>query len=108
MNQNIFFKLGKLYYSLTIRAEEEDVEISEDGQELLVQIAMETSLRYAIQLITTSNIVAIQRKSSLVEMKDIRRVYSMFVDVKRSIEYLNEQQDLYMFSEANPNKIIEE
>ena len=69
---------------------------------------METSLRYAIQLITTSNIVAIQRKSSLVEMKDIRRVYSMFVDVKRSIEYLNEQQDLYMFSEANPNKIIEE
>lgn len=84
------------------------MEISEDGQELLVQIAMETSLRYAIQLITTSNIVAIQRKSSLVEMKDIRRVYSMFVDVKRSIEYLNEQQELYMFSEANPNKIIEE
>ena len=69
---------------------------------------METSLRYAIQLITTSNIVAIQRKSSLVEMKDIRRVYSMFVDVKRSIEYLNEQQELYMFSEVNPNKIIEE
>jgi RuvB-like protein 2 len=93
---------------LNERAEEEDVEISEDGQELLVQIAVETSLRYAIQLITTSNIVAIQRKSSQVEVQDIRRVYSMFVDVKRSIEYLNEQQELYLFSEANPNKIIEE
>jgi len=69
---------------------------------------VETSLRYAIQLITTSNIVAIQRKSSQVEVQDIRRVYSMFVDVKRSIEYLNEQQELYLFSEANPNKIIEE
>lgn len=84
------------------------MEISEDGQELLVQIAMETSLRYAIQLITTSNIVAIQRKSSQVEVQDIRRVYSMFVDVKRSIEYLNEQQELYLFSEADPNKIVEE
>jgi RuvB-like protein 2 len=94
--------------SVNPRAEEEDVEVSEDGQELLVQIAMETSLRYAIQLITTSNIVAIQRKSSQVEVQDIRRVYSMFVDVKRSIEYLNEQQELYLFSEVDPNKIVEE
>lgn len=77
------------------------MEISEDGQDLLVQIAMETSLRYAIQLITTSNIAAIQRKSTVVGVEDIRRVYSMFVDVKRSIEYLNEQQELYMFSEVD-------
>ena len=90
------------------RAEEEDVEISEDGQELLVQIAVETSLRYAIQLITTSNIVAMQRKATMVDLQDIRRVYSMFVDVKRSIEYLNEQQELYLFSHTNPDKIIEE
>lgn len=84
------------------------MEISEDGQELLVQIAVETSLRYAIQLITTSNIVAMQRKANVVDVQDIRRVYSMFVDVKRSIEYLNEQQELYLFSHTNPDKIIEE
>ena len=98
----------ELEHILQIRAEEEDVEVSEEGQELLVQIAMETSLRYAIQLITTSNIKAIQRKSSQVEVQDIRKVYSMFVDVKRSIEYLNEQQELYLFSEADPNRIVEE
>ena len=86
------------------------MEVSEDGMELLVQIAMETSLRYAIQLITTSNIVAIQRKSSEVDVTDIRKVYSMFVDVKRSSDYLNERQEMYMFSEVgkDPNRIVEE
>lgn len=33
---------------LKIRCEEEDVEISEDALELLTNIGMETSLRYAI------------------------------------------------------------
>lgn len=43
---------------LDIRCEEEDVDMDDDAKELLVQIASETSLRYAIQLITTSHIVA--------------------------------------------------
>ena len=33
---------------LQIRCEEEDVEMDEDAKELLVQISMDTSLRYAI------------------------------------------------------------
>lgn len=28
----------------------------------------------------------------------------MFADVKRSIQYLNEQQDIYMFSESLQNQ----
>ena len=73
--------------------------MTEEAKELLVQIAVDTSLRYAIQLITTSNIVATKRKSNQVDVEDIRRVYSLFADVKRSIDYLNEQQQLYLFSE---------
>jgi len=48
-----------------------------------------------------------KRKAQEVEVEDIRRVYSMFADVKRSIQYLNEQQDIYMFSEnlQNANKM---
>lgn len=84
---------------LNIRCEEEDVEMDDESKELLVQIAEETSLRYGIQLITTSNIAAAKRKANVVEVEDLRRVYSMFTDIRRSIEYLNEQQQLYMFSE---------
>lgn len=84
---------------LDIRCEEEDVEMTEEARELLTEIGLETSLRYAIQLITTSSLTAIKRKVQEVEVEDIRRVYSMFADVKRSITYLQEQQDIYMFSE---------
>ena len=88
---------------LDIRCEEEDVEMDDEAKELLVSIACDTSLRYAIQLITTSNIVAMKRKSNEVGVEDLRKVFSMFTDVKRSIEYLNEQEQLYMHSDLEQN-----
>ena len=64
---------------------------------------METSLRYAIQLITASSLVAAKRKSEEVDVIDIRKVYSMFVDLKRSTQFLMEHQQEYMFSEIKPS-----
>ena len=59
---------------LDIRCEEEDVEMTEDARELLTKIGTETTLRYAIQLITTSNLVALKRKAQEVDVEDVRRV----------------------------------
>jgi len=87
---------------LDIRCEEEDVEMTEDAKELLTKIGMETSLRYAIQLITAASLVAAKRKSEEVDVVDIRKVYSMFVDLKRSTQYLMEHQQEYLFSEIKP------
>ncbi len=92
---------------LETRCEEEDVELSEDALEFLTQIGVETTLRYAIQLITTSSLLAAKRKASEVDVVDIRRAYSMFMDIKRSSDYLKEHQKEYMFSEeAAPEKMI--
>mmetsp|Transcript_23802 Transcript_23802/g.27597 ORF Transcript_23802/g.27597 Transcript_23802/m.27597 type:complete len:458 (+) Transcript_23802:35-1408(+) len=85
---------------LDIRCEEEDVEMTEDAKELLTKIGTETSLRYAIQLITAASLVAAKRKSEEVDIQDIRKVYAMFVDVKRSTQFLIEHQQEYMFSET--------
>ena len=57
----------KLFYLsvdilLTFRCEEEDVEISDDAIAVLTKIGQETSLRYAIQLITASNLCTRKRK----------------------------------------------
>lgn len=65
----------------------------------------ETSLRYAIQLITAASLVAAKRKSEEVDIQDIRKVYGMFVDVKRSTQFLIEHQQEYMFSENSKNDI---
>ncbi len=36
----------------------------------------------------------------IVEMEDISRVYQLFLDVKRSAQYLMEYQSQYMFNEV--------
>jgi RuvB-like protein 2 len=85
---------------LDIRCQEEDVEMTEQAARLLTKIGKECSLRYSIHLITTSNLVALKRKSSEVDVADIRKVYSLFVDVKRSTQFLKEFEMEFMFSEG--------
>ena len=48
--------------SVRSSCEEEDVETSEDALNVLTKIGKETSLRYAIQLITLSSIISRNRK----------------------------------------------
>lgn len=54
---------------LAIRAEEEDVEVEEDAMDVLTKIAKDSSLRYAIQLITTSGVLAQREKAPDVKPK---------------------------------------
>lgn len=49
---------------LKIRCEEEDCEMADDALTVLTRIALETSLRYAIQLITTASLVSRRRKTT--------------------------------------------
>ncbi|CAB4407170.1 unnamed protein product [Rhizophagus irregularis] len=84
---------------LTIRCQEEDVTMTEEARDILTKIGMETSLRYAIHLITAAHLVAKKRKASSVDVVDIRRVYRLFLDEKRSVNYLREFQEQYMFNE---------
>merc|ERR1711959_733287 len=89
---------------IDIRAEEEDVEMTDDAKELLTKIGTESSLRYSLHLITAANLVCIKRKGQEVNMQDIRKVYSLFVDVKRSTQFLVDYQNDFMFSELEEDK----
>ena len=84
---------------LKIRCEEEDVEMADDALTLLTKIGIETSLRYSIQLIIAAALVCAKRKGVEVEVEDIKRVYTLFVDVKRSTQFLLEYQSEFMFHE---------
>merc|ERR1711988_688348 len=84
---------------LEIRCEEEDVEMTPDALELLTRIGIETSLRYAIHMIMAASLCCQKRKGTEVVIEDIKRVYSLFVDVKRSTQFLMEYQSEFMFNE---------
>ncbi|GKT33058.1 RuvB-like 2 [Aduncisulcus paluster] len=81
---------------LKIRASEEDVEFDFDEEseespalDYLADISEVTSLRYCIQLITLSSLVAQRRHSAVVEEQDIKKVYDLFLDVDRSSEMMS-------------------
>ena len=91
---------------ITIRCEEEDVEMDDDAKELLTKIGTETSLRYAIHLITAANLIAQKRKATEVEMEDISTAYSLFIDVERSKAFLRDYEKDFMFSELDDDNQI--
>ncbi|KFK28446.1 hypothetical protein AALP_AA8G515600 [Arabis alpina] len=93
---------------LEIRCQEEDVEMNEDAKQLLTLIGRDTSLRYAIHLITAAALACQRRRGTVVEVEDIQRVYRLFLDVRRSMQYLVEYQSEYMFSEPMNETATEE
>ncbi|KAI8897656.1 TIP49 C-terminus-domain-containing protein [Globomyces pollinis-pini] len=98
-------EIGKI---LKIRCEEEDVEMSDEALEVLTNIGMETSLRYAIHLIATANLIARKKKATIVDVADISRAYSLFLDQKRSVQYLNEYQEQYMFNQGQDSMEVDQ
>lgn len=88
-----------------IRCEEEDVEMDEDSQAMLAKLGTATSLRYVLQLITTANLIALKRKSSIVRKEDIKKAYNMFTDLRRSVEYLKEHESQFLFDEQGNDAV---
>ncbi|KAK2780278.1 transcriptional regulator [Colletotrichum kahawae] len=73
-------------------AAEEEVEISTDALALLTKIGQEAGLRYASNLITTSQLVSNKRRSKQVEIADVQRSFSLFYDPARSVKFVSESE----------------
>merc|ERR1712164_223337 len=93
---------------LTIRCEEEDVEMTEDAIALLTRIGTDTTLRYAIHMITAAHLVCQKRQGTEVDIQDIKRVYTLFMDLKRSVKMLEDYHKDFMFNEAQDASQMEE
>ena len=50
-------------------------------------------------VLTAAALVAHKRKSAEVDVEDISKVYSMFLDVQRSTQFMVEYQEQFMFNE---------
>ena len=85
---------------LAIRAQEEEVEVTPNALELLTKIGQEKGLRYASNLITTSNLLAQKRKSDKIDMPDVERSYSLFYDASRSVSFVSEFEKRFIGDEG--------
>jgi RuvB-like protein 2 len=64
------------------------VTLAPDALSVLSKIGIETTMQYAMQLLITSHLIAAKWKSMTVEMNDIQRAYTLFLDQARSVKYL--------------------
>merc|ERR1711959_419988 len=84
---------------LQIRCEEEDVEMTDDALSLLTRIGQDTTLRYAIHMISAAHLVCTKRQGTEVAIEDIKKVYTLFMDLKRSVKMLEDYHQDFMFNE---------
>ncbi len=70
-------EIGKI---LQTRCQEEDIQLSDSAFVSLCSVGAKISLRYAIQILSTSNLVALRRHSNMVDNIDIQRCLDLFVD----------------------------
>merc|ERR1712169_31417 len=68
---------------LSVRAQEEEVDLSPDALALLTKVGSETGLRYAANLITTSQLIAAKRRAKQVSVEDVQRSFALFYDPTR-------------------------
>ncbi len=81
---------------IRIRADEDEIPLTEDALELLADIGSKRSLRYAIQLLEPSRILAERRGSLKVEKQDVEEASRLFSDVKSSVEEIEKYKDLML------------
>lgn len=75
---------------ISIRAAEEEVDLTPDALALLSKIGQETGIRYASNLITTSWLVAQKRRQKIVGVEDVQRSFGLFFDAARSVKFVEE------------------
>lgn len=81
---------------IKIRADEEEIVLSDEALEELVKIGSETSLRYAVQLLEPARIIASSEGRDSITVEDIRKARKLFIDVKHSVEYLRKYEEKFL------------
>jgi len=82
---------------LEIRAAEEKVKLNEEALEKLTEIGEQRTLRYAVQLLTPSHIIAREAGRNEITPEDVERAVQLFSDVSRSVEELERWKERYLY-----------
>merc|ERR1711972_372470 len=90
------YSVDEIVQIVSIRAQTESLTIEEDAITTLGEIGANTSLRYVVQLLTPSHILATTSGRESISREDIEEIDSLFYDAKSSAKLLAEQADKYI------------
>jgi len=90
------YTLEELVNIIAIRASTESIELEEAALAALGEIGQRTSLRYAVQLLTPSRILAGTLGRERIQLSDVEAIDELFYDAKASAQLLAKQADKYL------------
>jgi RuvB-like protein 1 (pontin 52) len=90
------YSITEIISILSIRASTEGIDLDDESLAELGKIGAKTSLRYVVQLLTPSKILADSQGKSKVTKGDVLEIHSLFFDAKSSAKLLQEQSAKYI------------
>jgi len=81
---------------VSIRAEEEEVQLSKESLERLADIGVSHSLRYAVQLLRPAHIIAERKKHQEIMPEDVEEATKLFIDTKQSVELIKQYEEQFI------------
>ncbi len=81
---------------IALRAKTEGIQLHQNGLQRLAEVATESSLRYALQLLAPSAVAAQISASAEVRAEDVNEAAALFIDTKRSTQIISESTSGYM------------
>ncbi|ABM80269.1 RuvB-like helicase [Hyperthermus butylicus] len=90
------YKAEEIREILRIRADEEEIPLTEEALEELTKLGVERSLRYAVQLMEPARIIAEREGRNKVTAEDVKKAAEYFVDVRESIRYIRELEEEFL------------
>ncbi|XP_046573952.1 ruvB-like 1 [Haliotis rubra] len=90
------YSLEEMVAILKIRSQTESIQIDDESLQELGTIGTSSTLRYAIQLLTPSNILARINGKESISKEDIDEIHKLFYDAKSSAKILAAHEDKYM------------
>lgn len=86
------YSLEEMIQIISIRASSESIDVTDEALARMGEIGARTSLRYAVQLLTPSRIIAQTSGRESVEDVDVEEVDELFFDAKASARLLAESE----------------
>jgi len=94
--RTLSYALQEIMAILSIRAAIEGLTVDDEALALLGQIGTKTSLRYVVQLLTPSNIIARTNGKTTINKEEVEEAASLFLDAKASAKMLKEKEAMYL------------
>merc|ERR1719446_1552555 len=90
------YTLEETFQILSIRAKTEGIDVEDEALAYAAQVGQDASLRFAVQLLTPSNVLSKTNGRTNINKSDMEEINRLFLDAKSSALRLQKDADKYL------------